>query len=368
MRSLAVCLLLWSGLAVAQIGNFPPLVGQRGTAAAIPVNCSVGQLYFATDATAGQNIYQCASANTWTQQLNSGGGITVGTTAITGGTTTRILYDNAGVVGESANLTFDSSGPYFQVGSGATTSVGLKLGYSTFSGYGAIFGLNLTPDSNNYALAVQSGNATVILNANADLYLARLGVGIVHVGSTAGSGIDITAGTAASAVSAETITQTWNYNTAAITGVKWTFTDTSSHANTLAFQILCGASGTTNCLSVPKEGGIAFAAKAISGTAPTLASGGCTSPTAVTSNGTAAFSVGVGTSCSGSQPLVFTLPAATTGWQCTARNQTSPTGSSPAMSSTVSTTSVTITNYSRTLGTAAAWTDSDVVVVSCMGY
>jgi len=33
----------------------------------------------------------------------SGGGLTVGTTAITGGTSGRVLYDNAGVVGELAN-------------------------------------------------------------------------------------------------------------------------------------------------------------------------------------------------------------------------------------------------------------------------
>mgnify|MGYP001613411019 CR=1 FL=1 len=34
----------------------------------------------------------------------------------------------------------------------------------------------------------------------------------------------------------------------------------------------------------------------------------------------------------------------------------------------VSTTSVTITSFSRTTGLAQAWTDADVVVVSCMGY
>ncbi len=111
-----------------------------------------------------------------------------------------------------------------------------------------------------------------------------------------------------------------------------------------------------------------FTSTVISQTAPTVASGGCTSPTAVTANGTAAFSVGVGTSCSGSQPLVFTLPAATTGWMCTARNSSNGATSAPAQTGAVSTTSVTITNFSRTLGTAAAWTDADNVVVSCMGY
>ena len=106
---------------------------------------------------------------------------------------------------------------------------------------------------------------------------------------------------------------------------------------------------------------------AIGGTAPTLASGGCTSPSAVTANGTARFSVNVGTGCSGSQPLVFTLPAATTGWNCYAQNSSNAATSVAAQSSAISTTSVTITSYSRTTGLAQAWTDADVVVVSCLG-
>jgi len=45
-----------------------------GTVATIPATCAVGQLYFATDATAGQQIFMCSATNTWTQQLNSGSG------------------------------------------------------------------------------------------------------------------------------------------------------------------------------------------------------------------------------------------------------------------------------------------------------
>ncbi len=40
----------------------------------LPGTCTVGQVYFKTDATAGQNFYFCTATNTWTQQLNSGGG------------------------------------------------------------------------------------------------------------------------------------------------------------------------------------------------------------------------------------------------------------------------------------------------------
>ena len=46
----------------------------KGLAASKPGTCTVGEIYFATDATAGQNFYFCTATNTWTQQLNSGGG------------------------------------------------------------------------------------------------------------------------------------------------------------------------------------------------------------------------------------------------------------------------------------------------------
>jgi len=39
----------------------------------LPSTCSVGQAFFKTDATAGQNIYLCTSNNTWTQVQGSGG-------------------------------------------------------------------------------------------------------------------------------------------------------------------------------------------------------------------------------------------------------------------------------------------------------
>lgn len=45
-----------------------------GLAASKPATCTVGEMYFASDATAGQNWYYCTATNTWTQQLNSGGG------------------------------------------------------------------------------------------------------------------------------------------------------------------------------------------------------------------------------------------------------------------------------------------------------
>lgn len=53
-------------------GDLHTLPVVAGTVAAIPATCTVSELYFATDATAGQNLYECTPTNVWTQQLNSG--------------------------------------------------------------------------------------------------------------------------------------------------------------------------------------------------------------------------------------------------------------------------------------------------------
>ena len=71
----------------------------------VPGTCTVGDLFFNTVATAGQNIYECQSTNVYTQQLNtgssSGGGISV----------------------YSANgLTVTANTYYFPIGGGGTPS------------------------------------------------------------------------------------------------------------------------------------------------------------------------------------------------------------------------------------------------------
>ncbi len=238
--------------------------------------------------------------------LGGGGGssaLTIGTTTITGGATTQVMINLGGVVSSSSQLTFSttggpSGGALLGIGTPGA-SAGFKIGTSQ-SGFGGIWGSNVTASSSNFILQADDAGSSTYINASSNVILM---IGASEKMRVSSGGIYLTSNT------------------------KLTF-------------------------------GV---------TAPTVASGGCTSPTAVTSNGTASFSVGVGTSCSGSQPLVFTLPAATRGWTCTARNETNGATSSPAQSGALSTTSVTITNYSRTLGTAAAWTDADVVTVTCVG-
>jgi len=53
-----------------------------GTLTSIPVSCTVGTLYFATDQPAGQQLYTCSAANMYTQEVNLGGS---GALAVSGG-------------------------------------------------------------------------------------------------------------------------------------------------------------------------------------------------------------------------------------------------------------------------------------------
>lgn len=94
MKRLLLILILFmsfEAIASAQCGQrvFNSLTGQRdcigsgsssggftftGLLSNLPATCTVGQVAFVTNATPGQNIYECAATNTWTQQLNSGAG------------------------------------------------------------------------------------------------------------------------------------------------------------------------------------------------------------------------------------------------------------------------------------------------------
>jgi len=102
-------------------------------------------------------------------------------------------------------------------------------------------------------------------------------------------------------------------------------------------------------------------------TAPTVLSGFGTSPT-VAGNGTAGFTVNVGTGGTASSGvLTISSTAAPTGWACNAVDQTNA-ATANTVATPLSTTTITLTNYSRTTGIATAWAASDVITVSCNGY
>jgi hypothetical protein len=103
----------------------------------------------------------------------------------------------------------------------------------------------------------------------------------------------------------------------------------------------------------------------LSPTAPTIAAGGCGGAAAsiVTNNGTAAFSINVGTTPT--TACTVTLPTATNGWNCTGTDITTQSTSVFFQKQTATgTTSATITNF-NTAGTATNLVASDIMQVNC---
>jgi hypothetical protein len=97
---------------------------------------------------------------------------------------------------------------------------------------------------------------------------------------------------------------------------------------------------------------------------PTISSGFGTSATVPNNSGPTSFSINVGTGGSASSGVIG-LPAAQHGWACfISDGGTTPTGQTE-ISGPNTTTTVTVTNYSRTTGLAIAWTASEVLEAGC---
>lgn len=76
------------------------------TGTALPATCTVGEAYFRTDATAGQNLYGCTAANTWT--LQSSGSAIVNTTGSNSYTATFSSLTMVTVPGATHHLASNS--------------------------------------------------------------------------------------------------------------------------------------------------------------------------------------------------------------------------------------------------------------------
>ena len=76
------------------------------TGTSLPATCTVGDIFADTDATAGQNLYLCTAANTWTLQGGGGGG-----GGVTADTAQRAaFYNTTTTVDGAPALTFASDG------------------------------------------------------------------------------------------------------------------------------------------------------------------------------------------------------------------------------------------------------------------
>lgn len=101
-------------------------------------------------------------------------------------------------------------------------------------------------------------------------------------------------------------------------------------------------------------------------TAPTINSHFNTSSDSITASNTAAFKVTVGTG-TGTSTGSLTMPTASNGWACSVNDVTTP-ASHNVVQTASSTTGVTVTDYSRTLGTAQNFANSDVLVFLCGAF
>ena len=108
----------------------------------------------------------------------------------------------------------------------------------------------------------------------------------------------------------------------------------------------------------------------MSSTAPTISSGFGTSPTVPNANGTAAFTINVGTGGTATAGIIA-LPTAATGWNCFVQDITSNLANDPeeqTVQTASSTTTASIESQNISTGAAAAWTASDILGVSCFAY
>jgi hypothetical protein len=102
----------------------------------------------------------------------------------------------------------------------------------------------------------------------------------------------------------------------------------------------------------------------ISVVAPTISSGFGSGAAVASNNGTAAFTVNVGTGGTGSSGVIE-LPAAVTGWNCFCTDITTNSAAVFSCKQTdTSTATATIGNF-NTSAAAAAWVDGDILSVSC---
>lgn len=220
---------------------------------------------------------------------------------------------------------------------GAAGSAPKVLFLSTFSG------------SNSNPITVQTQG---ILS----FYISKIGSFVFSglsdaVTTSGGTGATFTGGASASANAAGSMSIIAGANSSSGAGGNVVITPGTSSSGTAGIIQLGGpiADGSSHLF--------------MSNTAPTITSGFGTSPT-ITANNTGAFKVAIGTTPGTTG--VLAMPTASNGWVCDAHDVTTTTETVDLTASSAS--SVTLTFYGRTTGTATAPTAADVILIKCMAY
>jgi len=127
--------------------------------------------------------------------------------------------------------------------------------------------------------------------------------------------------------------------------------------------------GALTAVTISASVGYHFTNLISSVTAPTIASGFGTSP-AIAANGTATFRVTIGSGGTASTGAL-TMPAAATGWNVTGVKVFNPTATNMLQNTdmtAMTTTSITLTNYTTSSGAAEAWPAGTVLMISATAY
>ena len=153
-------------------------IGGTAAAGTIPrgngTNFVASTFTMAAPGTSG-NVLTSDGTN-WTSAAPAGGGgITIGTTTITSGTTTRFLYDNAGVVGETAGIVYSpSASTTFSVtGQSASQLTGLFTGAASSSSAILVAQLGAGSGGDSFQVRNSGGTAITVIDS-----VGSIGAGI----------------------------------------------------------------------------------------------------------------------------------------------------------------------------------------------
>lgn len=174
--------------------------------------------------------YNAAGQLTAVSTANIATGLTIGTTTIGSGTGGRILYDNAGVVGE---MTTTGSGTVLVLATSPTFTTGITIGAGspiTSSGAGGALGTNAFTSTAYAPLASPTFTGTV--NAPTTILTEAVGA----------SALTLTGATQTSNFPVINATQTWNASGTTFTGIQYNVTSTASAAASLLMDLQVGGS------------------------------------------------------------------------------------------------------------------------------
>lgn len=205
--------------------------------------------------------------------------LTVGTTEISGGTTGRVLYDNAGVLGEytNAQLTalinpvtallsgaipaFPNNTTTFFRGDG--TYAALPSSFSGLANPTASVGLSAV---NGTATTAMRSDAAPALDQTAAYAFSGLGATTISQQGASASALTLTGGTVTTSQPLINATQTWNAGAVSFIGYKLNITNTASASGSRLFDFQVGGSSKisgdfTGTIYVPDQGGIASSSR-----------------------------------------------------------------------------------------------------------